>query len=192
MKHLIAILAVTAVMATACDKKNDAATPGSDANTAAPAVPVADRSTAAGTLTLFAQAMAEADYPAAMALIDETCEGYAEIISTQDALDAAEGKGDETISLKPLFVMAFTRAWQDVKIEQAGESEGAVRYQLVFARKPPVMVDVRNATGQWLVVAGKDLVVIEMPEGMEAPPEMPVAPPAVVPPEAPADTPTGG
>jgi hypothetical protein len=189
MKHLIALLAAMTVGMTACDNKNEAAPAGSEApavsTTPAPVAAPADRSTAEGTVALFIEAMAKADYPAAMALVDETSEGYAEIISAQDAMDAAEGKGDDAVSLKPLFVMAFTRAWQDVTPEKVGEAEGSVRYSLVFARSNPVSIDVRNATGEWLVVAGKDIVVIEAPEGMgDAPAPAPTRPPA--------DTPAGG
>ena len=122
-----------------------------------------DRSTAEGTVHLFVEAMAKADYDAAMQLVDQTCDAFQEIASAQEAIATSEGKGDETVSLKGLFVIAFTRAWQDVEIEKVGEADGLVQYRLNFARKDPVTIDVRNSTGDWLIVAGEKIVVIEAP-----------------------------
>lgn len=177
MKTTIALLVACGLALGACDKSQNNQNSSSKApsKSAEPvetpadfaespkATAKGDRSTAEGTVNLFVEAMAKADYEGAMLLVDQTCDGFQEIASAQEAITSSEGKGDETVSLKGLFVIAFTRAWQDVEVEKVGEADGLVQYRFNFARKEPVTIDVRNSTGEWLIIASDKVVVIEAP-----------------------------
>lgn len=158
-----------------------AGAPGIDAAKPTPAVDLVNdprRASAEGTLGMFIDTMRAADYESALELLDPSCDGYSQVQEALTAMINVKGKGDGGVSLEDLYKTLFTKAWQNATPKKVGEQEGHFQYVISFESADPVTVDIRNATGAWLIIAPTNIFVIEQMQ------ETPEAPAATTPPPA--------
>ena len=163
------------------DASAQAPAPGIDPAKPVPAVDVDGdprRATAEGTLLMFIDTMRAADYESALQLLDPSSDGYAQVQDGLSAMISAADKQDSGVSLADLYRTLFTKAWNNAKPQKVGEQDGPFQYVVNFESADPVTLDIRNATGEWLIIAPANIFVIEqMPAAPEAPPAQGTTPP---------------
>lgn len=176
----------------ACDKSSNSSSNSSNGssasgaqNAAASSTPVKtgattgqeapDRGTSRGTVDLFVAAMADGDYETVLSMVDPTCEGFGELANMQEGVSIAEGKNEEfALMLKALY----TQAWPGATVSELVQQEGLVRYQVSFENADPLVLDLRDATGEWLIICGPEVFVRERPKTPTPPADPPADPPA--------------
>lgn len=117
-----------------------------------------DRATADGTLGMFVAYMQGGEFQEAAMLTDPESEGYKELLGAVEALENAQGKADQGITLDSLMRAMMTRAWHGAVWESVTEQDDRARFDLKLVGAEPEVMDLVRIDGDWYLLAPKGIV----------------------------------
>lgn len=165
-KPVLTILAAALCTLGACgsesaDRPTPPATtpaPSTATDQAAQAPPAPTRQTAQGTMELFAQAMAEANFKGVLEIVDPASEGYPDYQEMYKTLDPEMANPDVPPNVLEFLTNALTRPWKGAEVTVVAESGPRAQAVATLANGTTKTVELNQFNDQWFVLASKDLI----------------------------------